>query len=176
MTMPDDFILLDPMRTRISFMKLRGHKFSYASVGKYGIKALKMPYKCSGKTMSFSMLIMLPDEMTGLPGLLQRIKSDLRKLLNEVNKKLKIEKVDYHKSPKFRFEHEFMPSYAMKSLGLTLPFDPDASNFDGIVESGLPFCASRMVQKSLVELREKGTEAVSLTHMPIDTRAPRKTV
>lgn len=67
------------------------------------------------------------------------------------------------KLPKFTInnsEQDFIP--VLKSLGLDIPFSEKA-DFSGISE--IPFSMGKVIQKSCIDVNEKGTEAAAVTRI-----------
>ncbi|GAB4846171.1 hypothetical protein Ancab_025169 [Ancistrocladus abbreviatus] len=158
MTEDKTFHLLSGKRIKLPFMHQFDERYKYSSFD--GYKALKMPYKGNLKHRRFSMLMLLPNEIKGLPNLLHSFGSN-PKFLHQVDKKLKEASLSEIRIPKFKFSYNFTPSEVIKELGLTMPFKPEAE-LGGVVEYPNLFVSS-ITQTSWIEVNEKGTEVVVQT-------------
>nr|GEW03077.1 serpin-ZX [Tanacetum cinerariifolium] len=73
--------------------------------------------------------------------------------------------------PKFKISSSFEPEDVMKKMGLTLPFEKTNREFTRIVEKRGPdddmINVSKILQKSVIEVDERGTEAASCTMMMV---------
>jgi serpin B len=115
-------------------------------------ESIKLPYK----NEKFSMTIFLPKE--------NNTTSDITNLLNienwqDWNESYTKVPVDLE-MPKFKFSYEKNLNNPVSDMGLNIAFT-DAANFTGI--SDIPLKISFIVQKTFIEVDEKGTEAAATT-------------
>ncbi|GJU08708.1 serpin-ZX [Tanacetum coccineum] len=95
----------------------------------------------------------------GLKKLLQNFHSNDALFHGEFN--LTPQKFDKLWIPKFKISCNFEPKDVMKQMGLTLPFEKMNKELSGIVEPDVMLYVSKILQKSFVEIDEKGTEAAA---------------
>jgi serpin B len=67
--------------------------------------------------------------------------------------------------PRFKLEYETYLNNVLTNLGMGIAFDKEDANFQGI--STEPLMISKILHKTLVEVNEKGTEAVAVTAIMI---------
>ncbi|GJV31221.1 serpin-ZX [Tanacetum coccineum] len=156
-TIEEKFNLISGGKVSVPFMT-SNKEFDYGSFE--GYKMIKLPYKSDkGKSNKFSMYIFLPHEKNGLKKLLQNFHSNDALFHGEFN--LTRQKFDKLWIPKFKISCNFEPKNVMKQMGLTLPFEKMNKELSGIVEPDVMLYVSKILQKSFVEIDEKGTEAGS---------------
>lgn len=103
------------------------------------------------------LLILLPDEASGLPALEARLTPAL--LAESATPDTKQAVVEL---PKFTMEPPVMAlKRTLASLGMKAAFDPRAANFDRMGPRGL--CVSNVFHKTFIALDEQGTEAAAAT-------------
>ncbi|MCD7460516.1 hypothetical protein HAX54_043682 [Datura stramonium] len=87
-----------------------------------------------------------------------------------VDLKLKVESLDAFYIPKFKFSYTAMTQVVrtMMEMGLTLPFDRKCRAITEIVEPHRPFFVNGIIQKTFIEVNEKGTEAAAVTVLSDD--------
>lgn len=104
----------------------------------------------------------------GLQDVIQRFNSNP----NLLDKCFDLQKIHFSDMliPKFKFSYGFEAKEIMKNLGLTLPFEmlADFTEINESFESGQVFVSS-IVQKSCIEVNEKGTEAASCCYLCLCT-------
>ena len=70
--------------------------------------------------------------------------------------------------PKFAFDYGTGLIPALKSMGVSAPFDPDIADFSGIsANESVPLYISQAEHKALIEVNEAGTEAAAATAIEI---------
>ncbi|ESQ52169.1 hypothetical protein EUTSA_v10017598mg, partial [Eutrema salsugineum] len=125
LTKDSEFHLLDGTKARVPFMT-GGYSYRYSLEAYQGFKVLDLPYR-EGRDdykedwRCFSMQIYLPDEIDGLPVMLERLASCPGFLSGEgdiLGQRARIGKI---KIPRFKFAFDFEASEAIKGLGLNLP-------------------------------------------------------
>ncbi|XP_033251728.1 serine protease inhibitor 42Dd-like isoform X1 [Drosophila miranda] len=122
------------------------HKFMYAELPKLGARAIKMLYAY------LSMIIILPNESTGLKTLEQKLPTTS---LKAITSEMSLIKVDV-KIPKFRVEFEQELSSAFKKMGMKRIFS-DEAELGQILESQEAIKVSQMLHKAFIDVNEVGT-------------------
>ncbi|PWA93110.1 serpin-ZX [Artemisia annua] len=159
-----DFYLINGEKVSVPFMTVY-KRFYYGSFK--GYKMIKFPYKCKDPSKKFSMYIFLPHEKDGLKNLMELFHSDDALFHGDFD--LKKERFDELLIPKFRISCTFEPEDVIKQMGLTLPFENSNTELSGIVNMrGLydnKLYVSKILQESVIEVDERGTEAAAVTMM-----------
>ncbi|PWA92738.1 serpin-ZX [Artemisia annua] len=157
-----EFYLINGEKVSVPFMS-NSTMFYYGSFE--GYKMIKFPYKSKDQLNKFSMYIFLPHEKDGLKNLLEHFHSDDALFHGDFD--LKYERFDELWIPKFKISCTFEPEDVMKQVGLTLPFKKTNKELSGIVDMrGLyddMLYVSKILQKSSIEVDERGTEAAAIT-------------
>ncbi|XP_014783776.1 serpin B3 [Octopus bimaculoides] len=140
--------------------KTVSHDFMYISeyfstkVSK-NYKVVELPY--TGK--SFSMFVILPNEINGLAVLEKEINAQfLKKIVNRKGFKMRYLELNM---PKFRLESSFQLGDVLKKLGLFDIFDPQKADLSGMTRHNNNIFANEMFHKAFVDVNEKGTEAAA---------------
>ncbi|KAJ8981485.1 hypothetical protein NQ317_007011 [Molorchus minor] len=128
-------------------------------------KILRLPYKGS----DYSMFILLPNSLGGLPNLIRRINlNTLSSLLYSLEKRTVVVNI-----PKFKFNFKAKMAEVLKQFGLREMFQNTAS-FTGLVKGNsslIPMLVvSDIVQKSGIELDEEGSVVYSATDVNIGNK------
>ncbi|XP_042502399.1 serpin-ZX-like isoform X1 [Macadamia integrifolia] len=150
-----DFYLVDGSSVHVPFMTSKKKQYVRAYDG---FKVLRLPYKQGEDKRCFSMYFFLPDAKDRLPGLVEKLTSELgfldRYLPSEAVK------VGSFRIPRFKISFGFESSEVLKGLGLVLPF---AGGLTEMVDSplGQNLAVSSIFQKSFIEVNEEGTEAAA---------------
>ncbi len=140
---------------RVAMMKQKMF-FRYASLD--GVSLVELPYE----DRRVSMIVVLPDARHGLEDVEERIGRDYDRWVHTMTVVL----VDLW-LPRWRTESTFGLSAALRSMGMTLPFDPNRADFSGIAEA--PLYISNVIQKAFIAADENGTEAAAATALVIFT-------
>ncbi|XP_074282496.1 serpin-ZX-like [Silene latifolia] len=156
-----DFHLLNGDSIQVPFMRSYEKQF-VRSFGDF--KVLRLLYK-QGKDINrqFSMYVFLPNEIDGLPSLMEKFSSQPGFLEEHLPSDKKVLMWDF-KLPKFKISFGFEATDVLKSLGVEHPFIPG-----GLTEMLVdPFTSdelyvSNIFQKSFIEVNEEGTEAAAVT-------------
>ncbi|KAH9330863.1 hypothetical protein KI387_002971 [Taxus chinensis] len=124
-------------------------------------KILCLPYVQGQDKRSFSMYIILPDDIKGLPELEKKV--DLNFLENHLSQGREV-KVGSFQLPRFKISFSVEATEILKKIGLVLPFSNEA-DFTEMVDSPVAssLCISNVFHKSFVEVNEEGTEAAAAT-------------
>ncbi|GLJ17551.1 hypothetical protein SUGI_0305290 [Cryptomeria japonica] len=130
-------------------------------------KILCLPYFQGQDNRSFSMYIILPNDINGLPELERKL--DLNFLEHHLSPRSDV-KVRSFQLPRFKVSSSVNATEILKTMGLVLPFSDDA-NFDEMVDcvSGR-LCISDVFHNSFVEVNEEGTEAAAVTALVMEWR------
>ncbi|KAH7941856.1 hypothetical protein HPB49_017978 [Dermacentor silvarum] len=138
----------------VEMMFQREARFKVGQSTELKATLVEMPY--IGET--FSMVILVPDEVEGLPFLEgQLTESRLRSALNSLAMKDNVELT----LPKFKLEYSASLNDALSALGAKDLFS-DSADLSGIFESGKA-SVSQVFHKAFVQVDEEGTEAAAAT-------------
>ena len=106
------------------------------------------------------MQILLPNKKGGLKHVEEKLKNS--HIVGELSKASKDKKVEVEVVlPKFKVEMKIMLKQYLKSLGMKDMFQTGLADFSGISTAGL--YVSDAIQKSFIEVNEKGSEAAAAT-------------
>ncbi|XP_057760863.1 serpin-ZX-like [Arachis stenosperma] len=174
-TWDGDFHLLDGSGSvKIPFMD-GSHRRSAIAHHYQDFKVLSLDYKEGSSEdvprRRYTMHIFLPDEINGLPALVEKVFSDSASL----ESMLPFSYVDLGKLkiPRFKLSFKVEASPMLKEMGLMLPFMEEA--LTEIVEERA-VSISKIIQKCTIEVNEEGTKAAAATTMmipPTGGAAPR---
>ncbi|NXY86419.1 OVALX protein, partial [Alcedo cyanopectus] len=149
-------------------MMYQSNTFKVAVVPAEKIKILELPY--SGGEMS--MLVLLPDEVSGLEQLVNKI--SFEKLAEWTSPTVMQKKRVKVYLPRMKFEEKYNLTSVLRALGMTDLFSPMA-NLSGISSAdGLIFKMSEASHQVCMEVSEEGTDSDSegveenITHSPED--------
>ncbi|KAF7143313.1 hypothetical protein RHSIM_Rhsim05G0094800 [Rhododendron simsii] len=156
------FYLLTGDTVSIPFMT-SCKKYHYESFDAF--KVLKIPYQSAKLDRKFSMYFFLPHERVGLQNLLEELCSDSG-FLKQDYFDLREVSLDEFWIPKFKLSYEFDIAETMKEMGMTFPFVENPKDFSDMMKipEGIQFLTTSMIQKVVVQVDEKGTEAAVITH------------
>ncbi|XP_043575400.1 serpin B6-like isoform X2 [Chiloscyllium plagiosum] len=137
--------------------------FNTAYIEEVATNILELPYLQE----ELSMIILLPDEISGLEKLLKSLTYDnLSKWTNEEN--LDPSETLVH-LPRFKLEGSYDLRATLSAMGMPEAFDGTSANFSGMTGT----CAlslSNVVHKSFVEVNEEGSEAAASTEATMSFR------
>ena len=142
----DETANVPTMRTRLEACGYAKHD---------GFVALSVPYL----NFDFRFLILVPDDVKGLPGLEARITPAILAERFEIEK----DKVELS-LPKFKFEPATLRlGSTLRDLGMTTAFTrgPGGANFDRMAQPNSGLYLSEVFHKIFVAVDEKGTEAAA---------------
>ena len=132
----------------------------YNSGGYYYLKgpsfqALLMPYEKD----EISMLILLPDNVGGLPALEHSLSDgNLQKWMTSLSYEHEV----IVSLPRFKITQQFELSSTLESLGMKTAFDPNFADFSGMT-GDKSLVISAAIHKAYIDLDENGTEAAAAT-------------
>ncbi|KAJ8734736.1 hypothetical protein PYW08_013986 [Mythimna loreyi] len=135
-------------------------EFLYGESSDLQAQLLEMHYE-GGET---SMLVVLPNEIDGLDGVLSKLASGFD-LISEVDKMYKT-KVQVT-LPKFKIETEIDLTELLPKLGIQAIFNRENSGLTKILNVPEPLYVSKAVQKAFIEVNEEGAEAAAATAMGV---------
>nr|P93692.1 RecName: Full=Serpin-Z2B; AltName: Full=TriaeZ2b; AltName: Full=WSZ2b; AltName: Full=WZS3 [Triticum aestivum]CAA72274.1 serpin [Triticum aestivum] len=158
-TQSDDFYLLDGSSIQTPFMYSSEEQYISSSDG---LKVLKLPYKQGGDKRQFSMYILLPEALSGLWSLAEKLSAEPEFLEQHIPRQ-KVALRQF-KLPKFKISLGIEASDLLKGLGLLLPFGAEA-DLSEMVDSPMAqnLYISSIFHKAFVEVNETGTEAAATT-------------
>nr|AGM71678.1 serpin [Panstrongylus megistus] len=126
------------------------HIFPFNHLPELKAKILELPYS----NEEFKMVIMLPDEITGLPELENKLST-----LNYTEILRSLHKVTVNVTlPQFTIGKTIYLKKILKQLGMKDLFDQSKANLDGIAEN---LYATSAIQKAFISLNEEGTNAAA---------------
>jgi serpin B len=118
-------------------------------------QALLLPYEKG----EISMLILLPDDVDGLPALEHSLSAgNLQKWM----KSLSYEHEVIVSLPRFKITQEFELSSMLEGMGMKTAFDPSTADFSGMT-GDRSLVISAAIHKAYIDLDENGTEAAAAT-------------
>lgn len=119
-----------------------------------GFQALSMPYKGD----ELAMLVLLPDEVGGLPQLEKSLSAEA---IAGWLAQLEPREVDVT-FPRFKATSQFELARMLESLGMATAFSPAAADFSRMTGAKDLFI-SAVIHKAYVDVNEEGTEAAAAT-------------
>jgi len=149
-----DFNLLDGSKIKHPLMSQSG-KFRYFEDADF--QAISLPY---GQER-LQMYVFLPSEKLGLKGFLDQLNAD-----NWQKWTAQMYKREGHITlPRFKLEYKKKLNDVLISMGMEPAFNPNKADFSGMYEAGSDekLFISEVLQKTFVEVNEKGTEAAAVT-------------
>lgn len=165
-TFKQDFFTSKTKSVQVDMMH-KTAKFRYGELSDWNAKVLELPYKGG----DLSMVIILPNEIEGLP--------DLEKKLADknVNSVQKIESVLHEVEvevslPKFRIETTMDLKKYLPKMGIKSIFTGSA-DLSGLLENNEPLFVSEAIQKAFIEVNEEGAEAAAATVFNVLQRSGR---
>lgn len=148
-TIDDEFKLSTKQMVNVKMMCQR-EVFLYKRCAVSQCSIVKLPYR----SRETSMMLILPDEGINVQDVLQSLNSEISiKGFRKTNIWLKL--------PKFKLSTENQLIPTLKELNITSVFGSEA-DLSGIFEQE-NFCVSDVVQKTVIDVDEKGTVAASAT-------------
>ena len=150
-TKNEDF-QLSPAQTTTTPLMHREGRFSYFDGGTFQI--LEVPYK----SKELSMIVFLPKDPGGLPGLEQSLTdSTLQQWLRQL---VSVSKVVVT-MPKFKMTQQFELGSTLSAMGMPQAFSSGA-DFSGMT-GHRDFAISEVIHKAYIDVNEEGTEAAAAT-------------
>ncbi len=151
-TKDEDFHASTEQTVKTQLMHLTT-KLSYFNGGTF--QAVDIPYK-SGE---LSMVVLLPNDVGGLPALEQSLTSaNAKQWLSQLRPGAKI----VLSLPKFKMTQQFQLGGTLSAMGMTQAFDRSAADFSGMT-GNRDLWISAAIHKAYIDVNEEGTEAAAAT-------------
>ncbi|KAF2886118.1 hypothetical protein ILUMI_20055 [Ignelater luminosus] len=154
-TQKKTFHVTNEKETKVDMME-QTSSFKYYESSELNAKFLEMPYKGKDVTMT----IVLPNDVEGLSSLEEKIANVLRQ------PEYRTEKV-HVQIPKFKIESKIQFKDILVKLGVVNAFE-DFADFSGIGAAKDRLKISKIVQKTFIEVEEKGTTAAASTALFVE--------
>ncbi|XP_041974476.1 antichymotrypsin-2-like isoform X3 [Aricia agestis] len=145
-------------------MMYKEDDYKYGQSEELKAQLLEIPYEGE----SASMLIVLPNDITGLDGVLQKLAGGYD-LMAELDKMWST-KVQVT-MPKFKIETEIDLMSVLPKLGIKAIFDSSNSGLTKILNNNESLYVSKAVQKAFIEVNEEGAEAAAATAFVVECRS-----
>jgi serpin B len=160
-TKDEDFHVSQGQTVKTPLMHREG-EFNYFNGGTFQV--LEIPYKST----ELSMIIFLPNDMSGLPALEQALTaSNTQKWLHQLGPVSKVVVT----MPRFKLTQQFELESTLSAMGMPLAFEKGA-DFSGMT-GNREFFISAAIHKAYVDVNEEGTEAAAATAVVIRPSAVR---
>lgn len=172
-TYNDEFTLPSGQKTDIRMMR-QTEDLYYADANDYQV--LELPYQ----GYSLAAIVVLPHKNKNLTQVEQALSTTgFKDAIEAVTGEKKTAAKVTVNLPKFRIENSIDMIPLLKSMGMHLPFK-ETADFTGIApknKDGYGLFISQVIQKTFIEVQEKGTEAAAATAvvMPAGAARPKKT-
>ncbi|XP_061710476.1 alaserpin-like isoform X2 [Cydia pomonella] len=135
-------------------------EFKYAESKELDAKLLELPYE--GKEASF--LIVLPNEIDGLPALQEKLKNPTA--LDKAVAEMREVEVNVY-LPKFKIETTIDLKKVLQKIGITSLFDAAKARLDNLLKNESGLYVSDAIQKAFIEVNEEGAEAAAANEFNI---------
>ncbi|XP_073951129.1 alaserpin-like isoform X6 [Choristoneura fumiferana] len=129
-------------------------EFKFAESHELDAKLLELPYEGE----EASMLIILPNEIDGLPALQEKLKVPSA-LETAIDNMYKVEVNVY--LPKFKIETQIDLKKILMSVGVNDLFDSATARLNNLLENESGLFVSNAIQKAFIEVNEEGAEAAA---------------
>ncbi|XP_061710482.1 alaserpin-like isoform X7 [Cydia pomonella] len=139
-------------------------EFKYAESKELDAKLLELPYE--GKEASF--LIVLPNEIDGLPALQEKLKNPTA--LDKAVAEMREVEVNVY-LPKFKIETTIDLKKVLQKIGITSLFDAAKARLDNLLKNESGLYVSDAIQKAFIEVNEEGAEAAAANVFPVPMAA-----
>lgn len=156
-TLNQPFFIAEETTVEVPMM-YKEDNYLYGESSELGAQLLQIPYVGD----EASMLIVLPNEITGLDAVLKKLASGYD-LLGEVDKMYKT-KVQVT-IPKFKIETEIDLTELLPKLGIISIFKSNNSGITKLLNKPETLCVTQAIQKAFIEVNEEGAEAAAATGM-----------
>ncbi|GBP43752.1 Alaserpin [Eumeta japonica] len=130
-------------------------EFKYGRSDELNAQLLELPYE--GDEASF--LIVLPNDIEGLPALEEKLKENPA-LLTEASKHMHSTEVKVF-LPKFKIETTTDLKEVLQKIGVTKMFNSRSARLENLLKTEEPLYVSEAIQKAFIEVNEEGAEAAA---------------
>ncbi|XP_061394160.1 serine protease inhibitor 42Dd-like, partial [Musca vetustissima] len=155
-----DFYIDDQKSVKVQMMYKAG-MMPFRDIQELDACAIRLPYKDT----DLSMVIILPNSRTGLPTLMEKLKSFSLASLEGQGLRRRGVRLSL---PKFKAEFEVVLNGPLKKLGMKQMFSQ--ANLSKMLKSNEPLQVSDVVHKAFIDVNEVGTTAAGVTRIGIMTR------
>ncbi|XP_033760694.1 leukocyte elastase inhibitor-like [Pecten maximus] len=145
---------LNGQQKTVKMMIEKATKFPFKQDDELKCKVLELPYRGN----DLSMVIILPNDIDGLPALEEKLTPSVIKGLTTKMPPIKVEVF----LPKFKLKSRFELSKLFQSMGMTDLFDGSKADLTGTDASKMSY-VSAIFHQAFVDVNEKGTEAAAAT-------------
>lgn len=121
-------------------------------------QAMSLPYGDPWTGLCKEMIVLLPDELDGLPALEKQLTAEF---FNKIVEKMEDEMVKV-KLAKFKLEESYHLRGMLEKLGITDAFSAEKADLSGISDQSKLFISS-VIQKTSLDVDEKGTTAAAMS-------------
>jgi serine protease inhibitor len=144
------------------------NKFNYLKTEEVSLVELPYQYNREQNHHGLSMVIILPEEIDGLPAVESQLKPELNRWLQQLADKRKT--TVQISLPRFKTELAFDLKQTLQAMGMKDAFNHDKADFSGI-NSEIKLAISTVVHKAFVAVNEEGTEAAAATGVSMTVRS-----
>ncbi|XP_074604226.1 uncharacterized protein LOC141857635 [Brevipalpus obovatus] len=152
---------LDGTKSKVRMMENWDKEYVFTRLEEEKLKIVRLPYKKGA-----SMYIFMPLEVNGIQAFIDNL--DAQKMQKYMQTRRSYE-LSPMRMPLFRLEDTHNLSETLPAMGLSLPFSHSA-DLTGITDG--PLQVSSSVQKTVIIVDEKGTEAAAVTCGVVNFSAP----
>jgi len=162
-TKPQDFTAIDGTVSKVPMMSQKA-KFTSARHDDLGARSLTLDYKDS----NLSMLILLPNEDTGLPEVELSLANKVSSLASLMEQGFESDiRVQI---PKFSLEYEVELTKTLKAMGVRDLVTQGKADLSGVGGNPGDISVSNVIHKAVIEVNEEGAEAAAATAVVMMTR------
>ncbi|GBP43743.1 Alaserpin [Eumeta japonica] len=159
-----DFHVSATNTVKIPTMYING-EFKYGRSDELNAQLLELPYE--GDEASF--LIVLPNDIEGLPALEQKLKEN-PSLLTEASKHMYSTEVEVY-LPKFKIETTTNLKEVLQKIGVTKIFKLGSARLENLIKTEESLYVSEAIQKAFIEVNEEGAEAAAANEFVIQSES-----
>jgi serpin B len=152
-TQDEDFHLASAQSVKARLMHRDG-RFNYFNGGTF--QALEIPYK----SQELSMIVLLPNDVSGLPTLEESLTSANAK--DWLHRLAPVPKVILS-LPSFKMTQQFGLRDKLGAMGMVQAFQQGSANFSGMSDDPRGLYISAVIHKAFIDVNEEGTEAAAAT-------------
>ncbi|XP_074604182.1 serpin B13-like [Brevipalpus obovatus] len=146
---------LDGTKKKVRMMENWGIRFDFSYLEEEKLKIVRLPYKKGA-----SMYIFMPLEVNGIQAFIDNLDAQKMQKYMQTGRSYELSPM---RMPLLRLEDTHNLSEILPAMGLSLPFS-NLADLTGITDGSLHISSS--VQKTVIIVDEKGTEAAAATCIP----------